>query len=89
MVAERNSFVTVGGVNSGGCYRTFIAREKPMSETKTASDYRAEAQALEQKAEALETKAAGSDCGCEVVKAVASTAVRVGIMAAIGLPLSL
>lgn len=60
-----------------------------MSDTKTASDYRAEARALEQKAAALEAKADSSDCGCEVAKAAVSTAVRVGLAAAIGLPLSL
>lgn len=61
-----------------------------MSQQKTADEYRAEARALEQKAEAVEAAANSADnCGCEIAKAAVSTAVRVGVLAAVGVPLSI
>ena len=55
----------------------------------TAADLRAEARALDARADKLEQSANESDCGCEIVKTVISTGIKVGVGAAIGLPISL
>jgi hypothetical protein len=56
-----------------------------MSVSKTAAEYRVEAERCNQQAEKAE--AAEKDCGCDLKREVVKTVVKAGIGLAIGVPI--